>query len=52
MYADLKEVEAKIKQAETIKDYTKNSANRDFADGVIAALEWVTGIGDDPFMDF
>lgn len=49
-----KDIEDKIKQAETVKDgeIGMSSPNYNFADGVIAALDWVTGNGDDPFMDF
>ena len=54
MYKDLKEVEEKIKEGEKIRSDNGgvNNPNFNFADGVIAALEWVTGISDDPFIDF
>ena len=51
-YKDIKEIEEKIKQAQDISDKEVSGPNHIFAEGVISALDWVTNVGDDPFMDF
>lgn len=51
-YKDPEEIEEKIRQAEDIQEKECSGSNYSFAEGVIAALDWVTGNGDDPFMDF